>query len=134
MIAIFFCADDNTVRVNGTLKEVPDPAINTELQLCIFFESNTSSDQIVVLAHHTEDPTKLSAYSSRGNQCFKAPTAGNYSFAIFNQTGDRALEAPTTSPEIQFSSVTKCKHSFYINPHKFKFTCMNLCMHLNVYC
>ena len=51
--------------------EVPHPAVNTELQLCISFESNSSSDWIVVLAHHTEDPTKLSAYSSCGNQAFQ---------------------------------------------------------------
>ena len=87
--------------------EVPDPAMNTELQLCISFESNSSSDRIVVLAHHTEDSTKLSAYSSCGNQCFRAPPAGNYSFAVFNQTGDRTLEPPTASPEIWFSTVVE---------------------------
>jgi len=124
--------DDNTVHVNGALIEVPDPAMNTELQLCISFESNTSSGGIVVLAHHTEDPTKLSAYSSHGNQCFRAPTAGSYYFAVFNQTGDRTLEAPTAFPEIQFITVTKRKHSFCITPHKFKFTCMNLCSALNL--
>ena len=96
--------------------EVPHPAMNTELQLCISFESNSSSDRIVVLAHHTEDPTKLSAYSSRGNQCFRAPPAGNYSFAVFNQTGDRTLEPPTTSPEIWFSTVAEGKY-LYITPH-----------------
>ena len=122
MIAIFFCADDSIVHVNGTPIEVPDPVMNPELQLCVSFESNTSSDQILVLAHHTEDPKKLSAYSSYGNQCFRAPwpTAGSYNFAIFSQTGDSTLEAPTTSPKIWFSSVTKCKHSFCITLCKFK--------------
>jgi len=35
--------------------------MNTEQQLCVSFVSSTSSDQIVVLAHHTDNPTKLSA-------------------------------------------------------------------------
>jgi len=113
----FFCVDYNIVHIKGTLMEVPHPAVNTELQLCISFESNSSSDWIVVLAHHTEDPTKLSAYSSCGNQCFRAPTAGNYSFAIFSHTGDTTLEAPDTPPEIWFSTVVIGKHSFCITPH-----------------
>jgi len=100
--------EDGTVHVNGTLLEVPKTAMNTKLQLCISFESSTSSDQIVVLAHHTDVPTKLSAYSSHGNQCFKAPTAhaGNYSFAVFVRKSDSTLEAPATAAKIWLSAVS----------------------------
>jgi len=113
-IVFIFCVD-GTVHVNGTLLEVPKPAMDTELQLCISFESSTSSDQIVVLAHHTDVPTRLSAYSrsSPGKQCFRVPTltAGNYSFAVFVQKSDSTLEAPATAPKIWLSAVSTCKHS-----------------------
>jgi len=60
------------VHVEGTLIEVPDLGNNMELQLCI---SSISSDPIVVLAHHTDNPTKVSAYYSSDN-CLRPPTAG----------------------------------------------------------
>jgi len=115
---VFFCyVDDNVVHVDGTLMKVPDPAMNTELLLCNSFISNTSSGdsgRIVVLAHHTDDPTKLSAYFSFDNQCFIAPIAGNYIFAIFLQNSDSTLEAPATPPEIliRTKSMMSCKYSF----------------------
>jgi len=90
--------------------EIPDPAVNTELQLCISFESNANSGGIVVLAHHADSPTRLSAYYPPGSQCFRAPTAGNYSFAVFTQNG--TLEAPATLPAILTIIVSKCKHVF----------------------
>lgn len=115
---MFFCyVDDNVVHVDGTLMKVPDPAMNTELLLCNSFVSNTSSGdsgRIIVLAHHTDDPTKLSAYCSFDNQCFRAPIAGNYIFAIFLQNSDSTLETPATPPEILIhtKSIMSCKYSF----------------------
>ena len=103
------------MRIEGTLIEVPDPAMNTELQLCICFESNTSSDQIVVLAHHTDNPTKLSAYYSPDN-CLKPPTAGSYIFAVFTQNSDNTLEAPATPPEILIHTMSTCKYSCFDPP------------------
>ena len=92
--------------------EVPNPAMNAELQLCISFESNTSSDPIVVLAHHTDNPTKLFAYYSPGN-CLRPPTAGNYIFAIFTQNSDNTLEPPATPPEILIRTMSTCKYSCF---------------------
>jgi len=120
MIVCFFFVDYSVVRVNGRVLEIPGPAMNAEVQLCISFESSSSSggsSRIVVLAHHTDDPRKLSAYSSHGNKCFTAPTAGNYSFATFTQNSDSTLEAPSTPPEILIRTVSTCKHSLLIAPH-----------------
>ena len=103
------------MHVQGTLIEVPDPGMNTELQLCISFESNTSSDQIVVLAHHTDNPTKLSAYYSP-DSCLKPPTAGSYIFAVFTQNGDNTLEPPATPPEILIHTMSTCKYSCFDPP------------------
>ena len=94
--------------------EVPDPAVNTELQLCVSFESNTSSDRIVVLAHHTDQPKQLSAYFPPDDECFRAPTAGRYYFAVFTQNSDSTLEAPGTPPDILIQTVSICKLSFAI--------------------
>ena len=113
MILCFLFVDYNVDSVEGTLMEVPDPAVNTELQLCISFESNTSSDQIVVLAHHTDQPKQLSAYFPPDDECFRAPTAGRYYFAVFTQNSDSTLEAPGTPPVI--SRRTMCKYSCF-NP------------------
>jgi len=102
--------------VNGALMEVPEPAMNTELKLCISFESSTDSnnrDRIVVLAHHTDDPTKLSVYFSLENWCFRAPTAGSYYFGVFIQNSDNNMEPPATPPEILIRTVPTCKYSFH---------------------
>ena len=95
--------------------EVPEPAMNTELKLCISFESSTDSnnrDRIVVLAHHADDPTKLSAYFSLENWCFRAPTAGSYYFGVYIQNSDGTLEPPATPPEILIRTVPTCKYYF----------------------
>jgi len=118
--------------------EVPEPAMNTELKLCISFESSTDSinrDRIVILAHHTDDPTKLSVYFSLENWCFRAPTAGSYYFGVFIQNSDNTLEPPATPPEILIRTVPTCKysfqnHSFYTRSdlfmfiHQIKFNCL----------
>ena len=94
--------------------EVPDPAVNTELQLCISFESSTNSDRIVVLAHQADDPTILLAYSPPDNECFGAPTAGSYIFGVFTQNSDDDLEAPATPLEILIRTVSICKLSLHL--------------------
>ena len=106
---VFFCVDDNVVHIEGTLIEVPDLSNNTELQLCISFESSISSDPIVVLAHHTDNPTKLSAYYSSDN-CLRPPTAGSYIFAVFTHNSDNTLEPPATPPEILIRTMSMCKY------------------------
>ena len=97
--------------VNGIPIEIPDPDMSTDLQLCISFEfiGTRGSDQIVVLAHHTDVPTRLSVYSLPNNQCFRAPTAGSYNFAVF--THNTTLKAPATPPKILMRTVSTCKHS-----------------------
>ena len=92
--------------------EVPEPAMNTELKLCISFESSADSNRIVVLAHHSDDPTKLSVYFSLENWCFRAPTAGSYYFGVFIQNSDNTLEPPATPTEILIRTVPTCKYSF----------------------
>ena len=106
---------------NGTLMEVPDPAMDTEVvQVCASFQSNASSagggGRIVVLAHDAADPTKLWAYmySPPDNQCFRVPAAGSYYFAVFIYNG--TLELPATPPEIRIRTVSTCKHSFLHHP------------------
>ena len=96
----------------------PDPAMNTELQLCVSFESSTSSDEsddrdrIVIIAHHADDPTKLSAHYSLDNWCLRAPMAGSYYFAVFIQRNDSILEPPAPPPVILIRTVSTGKHSF----------------------
>ena len=102
--------------MNGTLLQVPDPAMNTELQLCVSSESSTSSDdsdRIVVLTHRTDDLTKLSAYFSHDNNCFKAPSAGGYYYGVFTQNSDHTLEPPATPPEIFIRYVYTSKNSIF---------------------
>jgi len=99
--------------------EVPDPAMDTEAALvCVSFQSNASSGgdggRIVVLAHDAADPKKLWAYSPSDNQCFRAPAAGSYYFAVFIYNG--TLELPATPPEIRIRTVSTCKHSFLHHP------------------
>ena len=100
----FYCAADKVVSVNGTYVEVPD-ATNTEVNLCISFESSSSSDRIVVLAHHRGDPEKLSAFCLNSTNCTEAPPAGNYSIGVFNQTAGSILTPPAMSPTISIHTV-----------------------------
>ena len=100
--------------MNGTLLQVPEPAMNTELQLCISFMSSTSSvnrDRLVVLTHRTDDLTELSAYFSH-DKCLKAPSAGGYYFGVFTQNNDSTLEPPATPPEISIRFLSTSKNSF----------------------
>lgn len=110
--------------MDGTLIKVPDPAMNTELQLCNSFVSNTNnsdSGRIVVLAHHTDDPTKLSAYYSPDNECFRAPIAGSYIFAVFIQNNSSTLEAPAIPPEVLIHIKSTCKYLFLDQSSYLKF-------------
>ena len=100
-IFTFYYTADEVVSVNGTSisVEVPD-VTNSEVKLCISFNSSSSSDRIVVLAHHINNPRKLSAYYLNASNCTEAPAAGDYSIGVFNQTGGRILKPPATHPNI----------------------------------
>ena len=100
-IFTFYYTADEVVSVNGTSVEVP----NTEVNLCVFFNSSSSSDRIVVLAHHHRDPEKLSAYCLNSTYCTEAPVTGNYSIGVFNQTAGKILIRPATPPTIAIYTV-----------------------------
>ena len=104
MLTFYYTADE-VVSVNGTSVEVPD-VTNTELNLCVSFNSSSSSDRIVVLAHHQHDPEKLSAYCLNSTYCTEAPVAGNYSIGVFNQTTGSILIPPATPPIISIYTVS----------------------------
>ena len=103
-ILTFYYTADEVVSVNGTSVEVPDVA-NTELNLCVSFKSRSSSDRIVVLAHHQRDPEKLSAYCLNSTNCTEAPLAGNYSIGVFNQTAGSILIPPATPATVSIYTV-----------------------------
>ena len=97
-------ADEEVVSVSGTFLQVPDIA-NTEVKLCVSFESSTSSDRIIVLAHHIDDTEKLSAYFLNTTNCTSAPAAGGYVVGVFTQNGDSTLKVPATPPTISVGTV-----------------------------
>ena len=103
-IFTFYYIADEVVSVNGTSVEVPN-VTNTEVNLCVFFNSSSSSDRIVVLAHHRLDPEKLSAYCLNSTYCTEAPVTGNYSIGVFNQTAGSILIPPATPPTISIYTV-----------------------------
>ena len=102
-IFTFYYTADKVVSVNGTSVEVPN-VTNTEVNLCVFFNSSSSSDRIVVLAHHRHDPEKLSAYCLNSTNCTEA-VSGNYSIGVFNQTAGSILIPPATPPNISIYTV-----------------------------
>jgi len=85
--------------VNGIILEVPN-VTNTEVKLCVSFESSASSDRIVVLAHLVGDPQKLLAYYLNTTNCTTAPDPGDYIVAVFIYNVGSALQAPATSPDV----------------------------------
>ena len=103
-IFTFYYTADEVVSVNGTSVEIPDVA-NKELNLCVSFNSSSSSDRIVILAHHQRDPEKLSAYSLNSTYCTEAPVTGNYSIGVFNQTAGSILIPPATPPTVSIYTV-----------------------------
>ena len=92
-------ADGEFVSVNGTFLQVPDIA-NAEVKLCVSFQSSTTSDRIIVLAHHIDNTEKLSAYFLNATNCTAAPAPGDYVVGVFAQSHDSTLKVPATSPTI----------------------------------
>ena len=110
-ICLLFYAADEVVSVNGTSVEVPN-VTNSVVKLCISFNSSSSSDRIVVLAHHVNDPGKLSAYHLNATNCTEAPAAGDYSIGVFNQSGGGILKPPATCPSISIDIVPISEYCF----------------------
>ena len=104
-ILTFYYTADEVVSVNGTSVEVPN-VTNAQVNLCISFKSSSSSDRIVVLAHHQRDPEKLLAYSLNSTNCTEAPVTGNYSIGVFNQTTS-ILTPPATPPTISIYATSE---------------------------
>ena len=96
-------ADEEFVSVNGTFLQVPDIA-NTEVKLCVFFQSSTTNDRIIVLVHHIDNIEKLSAYFLNATNCTTAPAPGSYVVGVFIQNGDSTLKVPATSPTISVAT------------------------------
>ena len=88
------------------LLEVPDTA-NSELKLCVSFESNTSSnsDGVVVFVHHIDNLKRLSAYILDETNCTTALASGNYSVGVFTWDGESTLNEPATPPTISVDIV-----------------------------
>ena len=107
---MIFCVGSD-VSVNGTFLQVPDIA-NTEMELCVFFQSSSSSDRIIVLVHHRDDPKKLSAYLLNATNCTTAPPPGGYVIGVLTQNGDNALKPPGTPPTISIDTISEY---YYIN-------------------
>ena len=100
---MIFCVGGD-VSVNGTFLQVPDIA-NTEVKLCVSFQSSTSSDRIIVLAHHINDTEKLSAYLLNATNCTAAPPPGVYVIGVLTQNGDNALKPPATPHTISIDTL-----------------------------
>ena len=99
--------------MNGTFLQVPDIA-NTELKLCVSFQSSTTNDRTIVLAHHIGNTKKLSAYLLNTTNCTTAPAPGDYVVGVFTQNGDNALKPPATPPTISIDSITISEY-YYIH-------------------
>ena len=106
-------ADNEAVSVNGTFLQVPDIA-NTEVKLCVSFQSSSSSDRIIVLVHHRGDPKKLSAYFMNTSNCTTAPTPGVYVVGVLTQSHDSTLKIPATPPTISVGTVPISEYYYKI--------------------
>ena len=104
------CAGSEVLLVPGTMLEVPDIA-DADVKLCISIEPDPSSDTIVVLAHHIDDPEELLAYFLDVTNCTTAPDAGSYFFAVFVQNEDKIMKAP---PTIFFTTVSVSEYDFTV--------------------
>lgn len=100
----YICAADEVISVNGTFLKVPD-VTNTELKLCVSFDSSTNTDGTVVLAHHMNDCNKLSAYYLNTTNCITPPPPGDYSVGVFTRSHDNILKAPAAPPTISIGTV-----------------------------
>ena len=109
----FFFVLGGDVSVNGTFLQVPDIA-NTEMELCVSFQSSSSSDRIIVLVHHRSDPKKLSAYFMNSSNCTTAPTPGVYVVGVFTQSRDSTLKIPATPPTISVGTVPISEYYYKI--------------------
>ena len=107
------CAGSEVLLVPGTMLEVPDIA-DADVKLCISIEPDPSSDTIVVLAHHIDDPEELLAYFLDVTNCTTAPDAGSYFFAVFVQNEDKIMKAPITPPTIFFNTVPISEYDFIV--------------------
>lgn len=85
--------------MNGIILEVPN-VTNTEVMLCVSFESSTSSDRITIFAHLVGYPQKLLAYYLNTTNCTPAPDPGDYIVAVFIYNVGSALKTPATSPDV----------------------------------
>ena len=94
--------------MNGIILEVPN-VTDTEVKLCVFFESSTSINRIIVLAHLVGDPKKLLAYYLNMTNCTAAPDPGNYIVGVFIHSVGSTLKAPAISPNITLST---SEHTF----------------------
>ena len=103
-VCVCMCTGDEVIFVNGMLLKVPD-VTNTELKLCVTFESSTITDGTVVLAHHLNNRNKLSAYYLNTTNCITPPPPGNYGVGVFTQSHDNILKAPATLPIISLDTV-----------------------------
>ena len=100
VVIMHFCfAAGEVVSVKGTSLKIPN-IINADVNLCISFESSTSSDKVVVLAHLSDDPKTLLAYLLSTTNCIPAPDPGNYIIGVFTRNAGSAMKAPVTPPNI----------------------------------
>ena len=102
---MFVCAGSEVLLVPGTMLEVPDIA-DADVKLCVSIELKPSTDTIVVLAHHIDDPEELLVYFLDVTNCTTAPAPGTYFFAVFVQNEDKITKAPITAPTIFFNTVS----------------------------
>ena len=101
--------------MNGIILEVPNDT-NTELMLCVSFDSSTNRVRITVLAHLFGDPKKLLAYYLNMTNCTAAPDPGKYIVGVFIHYVGSTLKAPATSPNI---SVFTSEYFFFIDYNDF---------------
>ena len=100
------CAGSEVLLVPGTMLEVPDIA-DADVKLCVSsIEPDPSTNTIVVLAHHIDDPEELLAYFLDVTNCTTAPAPGSYFFAVFVQNEDKIMKAPVTPPTIFFNTAS----------------------------
>ena len=108
------CAGSEVLLVPGTMLEVPDIA-DADVKLCVSsIEPDPSTNTIVVLAHHIDDPEKLLAYFLDVTNCITAPAPGTYFFALFVQNEDKITKAPITAATISFSTVSISEYDFIV--------------------
>ena len=103
--------------------DVPDIA-DADVKLCISIEPDPSSNTIVVLAHHIDDPEKLLTYFLDVTNCTTAPSPGSYFFAVFVQNEDKITTAPITLPTIFFTTLSISEYIRFHSQAFILFTCL----------